>query len=261
MTNGRMTNVGVLLAAPPEYFPPMPNIDVLAIAAHRDDVELTCGGTLIKAARQGYATGVVDLTEGETGTRGTAESRALEAEKAASVLGLTVRENLRLPDAGIVNTPETRAIVALAVRRLKPRIIIAPAQQGRHPDHRVTAELVRDACFISGLVKIEPSLLPHRPHKLLNCMSFREDWIKPTFVVDVSEEFDQKIAAIACYQSQFEGATRAGEVQPNGESLLDIVRHHAAHYGSYIRTRYGEPYFTMETMRVDDVMALGVSSY
>ncbi len=239
----------------------MANIDVLAIAAHRDDVELTCGGTLIKAARQGYRTAVLDLTEGETGTRGDAESRAREAENAAAALGLAARENLRLPDAAIVNTPETRALVAVAVRRMKPRIIIAPAQQGRHPDHRVTSELVRDACFISGLQKVQPGLPAHRPVKVLHCMSYREDWIKPTFVVDVSDEFEQKLQAIACYRSQFDGATRGGEVQPNGEPFLDIVRHHAAHYGSYIRTRYGEPYFTVETMRVDDVMALDVSTY
>jgi bacillithiol biosynthesis deacetylase BshB1 len=237
------------------------SIDVLAIAAHRDDVELTCGGTLIKAARQGYTTGVVDLSEGETGTRGTAESRAQEANDAAKVLGLSVRENLRLPDAAIVNTPETRALLAVAVRRLKPRIIIAPAQQGRHPDHRVTSELVRDACFIAGLKKVEPDHPPHRPLKVIHCTSYREDWIKPTFVVDVSEEFDQKLAAISCYKTQFEGATRGGEVQPNGDSLLDLVRHHAAHYGSLIRSRYGEPYFTVETMRVDDLMALDVSTY
>ncbi len=239
----------------------MPDIDVLAIAAHRDDVELTCGGTLIKAAKQGYRTAVIDLSEGETGTRGDAASRASEAAKAAEIMGLAVRENLGLPDAAIVNTPETRALVAVAVRKLKPRIIIAPAQQGRHPDHRVTSELVRDACFIAGLRKVEPSFPAHRPHKVLHCMSYREDWQKPTFVVDVSDEFEQKIAAIACYHSQFEGATRAGEVQPNGETLLDIVRHHAAHYGSFIRARYGEPYFTVETMRVDDVVALDVSTY
>jgi bacillithiol biosynthesis deacetylase BshB1 len=239
----------------------MENVAVLAIAAHRDDVELTCGGTLIKAARQGYRTAVVDLTEGETGTRGSAATRASEAARAAEVLGLAARENLRLPDAAIVNSPQTRALVAVAIRKFRPRIIIAPAQQGRHPDHRVTAELVRDACFIAGLAKVEPDHPAHRPHKLLHCMSCREDWIKPTFVVDVSDEFEQKIAAIASYTSQFEGATRAGEVQPNGESLLDIVRHHAAHYGSYIRARYGEPFFTVETMQVRDIVTLDVSTF
>ena len=239
----------------------MSQVDILAIAAHRDDAELTCGGMLIRSAKQGYRTAVLDLSEGESGTRGTAETRAAEAARAAAVMGLALRENLGLPDAAIVNTPETRSLVAGVVRRLRPRVVIAPAQQGRHPDHRVTAELVRDACFLAGLQKLLPELPAHRPHKLIHCLSFREDWLKPTFVVDVSDEFEQKLAAVACYQSQFEGARRAGEVQPNGEPLLEIVRHHAAHYGSYIRARYGEPYFTMETMRVDDVMSLNVATF
>jgi bacillithiol biosynthesis deacetylase BshB1 len=239
----------------------MPEVDVLAIAAHRDDIELTCGGTLIKAARQGYRTAVVDLTEGEAGTRGTAATRAAEAARAAGLLGLTARDNLRFPDAAIVNTPEARARIAVAVRRYKPRIVIAPAQQGRHPDHRVASELIRDACFLAGLRQVEPDTPQHRPHKVLHCISYREDWIKPTFVVDISEEFEQKLLAIACYESQFAGATRAGEVQPNGESLYDVIRHHAAHYGSYIRTLYGEPYHTLETMRVDDIVALDVSTF
>jgi bacillithiol biosynthesis deacetylase BshB1 len=239
----------------------MVNVDILAIAAHRDDVELTCGGLLIKSAKQGHRTAVLDLTEGESATRGTAEQRAAEAQRAAKVMGLASRENLQLPDAAIVNSPETRAAVAAVLRKLRPRVVVAPAQEGRHPDHRVTAQLVRDACFLAGLQKLSPGEPAHRPHKVVHCMSFREDWHKPTFVVDVSDEFEQKIAAIACYESQFAGATRAGEVQPNGESLFDIVRHHAAHYGSYIRTRYAEPYFTSETMRVDDVMLLDVATF
>jgi bacillithiol biosynthesis deacetylase BshB1 len=135
----------------------MTPVDILAIAAHRDDVELTCGGTLIKAAALGRRTAILDLTQGETGTRGSAELRAAEASRAAEVLGVAARENLGLPDAGIVNTPATRAALAVAIRRFAPRVVIAPAQVGRHPDHRVTAELVRDACFVAGLGKVEPS--------------------------------------------------------------------------------------------------------
>lgn len=236
-------------------------IAVLAIAAHRDDVELTCGGTLAKLASQGYRTGILDLTEGELGTRGSAELRADEAQRAASVLGVAVRENLGLPDAGIVNTPETRKMIARVLRRLRPAIVIAPAQQGRHPDHRITSELVRDACFISGLAKIEPDLPKHRPRKVLHCLSYREDYTRPTFVVDISAEFDRKLQAIRCYGSQFDGVTQAGEVYPNGDPLYEIVRHQAAHYGSLIRTRYGEPFFTTETMRVDDITALEVSTF
>jgi LmbE family N-acetylglucosaminyl deacetylase len=120
---------------------------------------------------------------------------------------------------------------------------------------------VRDACFVAGLAKVRPELPKHRPRKLLYCITYREDYAKPTFVVDVSEEFEQKLAAVRCYESQFEGATQAGEVYPNGEPLIDIVRHQAAHYGSLIRTRYGEPFYTTETMRVDDLAALEVSTF
>lgn len=238
----------------------MQRIQVLAIAAHRDDVELTCGGTLIKAAKQGHRTAILDLTQGETGTRGSARERAEEASRAAEVLGVDARENLGLPDAGIINSAETRAQLVRSIRRFAPRVVIAPAQGGRHPDHRVTAELVRDACFLAGLAKLEPGIAPHRPHKILHSIAYREDHLKPTFVVDITDEFEQKLQAVACYASQFEGATRAGEIQPNGEPLPDIVRHQAAHYGSLIRTRYGEPFYTTETMRVDDIVSLEVAS-
>ena len=237
------------------------SVDILAIAAHRDDVELTCAGTLIKAAKQGRKTAVVDLTAGEMGTKGDAKSRAAEAERAATIMQLSARENLGLPDAGIVNTPETREAVARAIRKFKPRVVIAPARQGRHPDHRVTAELVRDACFVSGLAKVAPDLPKHRPLKVLHCISYRQDFEKPTFVVDVSDEFEQKLEAIRCFESQFGGATQAGEVYPNGESLYEAIRHYSAYYGSLIRTKYGEPFFTTETVRVDDVAALEVSTF
>ena len=236
-------------------------IDLLAIAAHRDDVELTCAGTLIKAANQGHRTAVIDLTAGEMGTKGDAKSRADEAERAATIMGLAARENLGLPDAGIVNDPATRALVARAIRRFKPTIVIAPARQGRHPDHRVTAELVRDACFIAGLAKVAPDVPKHRPKKVIHCISFRQDFEKPTFVVDISAEFDRKLEAIRCFESQFGGATQAGEVYPTGEPLYDAIRHYSAYYGSMIRTRFGEPFFTTETMRVDDVLTLDVATF
>ncbi|HYC51910.1 MAG TPA: bacillithiol biosynthesis deacetylase BshB1 [Gemmatimonadaceae bacterium] len=237
------------------------SVDILAIAAHRDDVELTCAGTLIKAAKQGRKTAVVDLTAGEMGTKGDANSRAAEAEKAATIMQLSARENLGLPDAAIVNDPATRGIVATAIRRFKPRVVIAPARQGRHPDHRTTAELVRDACFVAGLAKLAPEVPKHRPLKVLHCVSFRQDFEKPTFVVDITDEFEQKLEAIRCFESQFGGLTQAGEVYPNGEPLFDAIRHYSAYYGSMIRTRYGEPFFTTETMRVDDIAALEVSTF
>jgi N-acetylglucosamine malate deacetylase 1 len=239
----------------------MTPVDILAIAAHRDDVELTCGGTLIKAAKQGYRTAVVDLTQGELGTRGSAELRAAEASRAAEVLGLSARENLNLPDGGITNTPETRERLARTIRRFQPRVVIAPAQAGRHPDHLAASQLVRDACFVAGLAKVAPELPKHRPHKILHTITYRQDFQRPTFVVDVSEEFDQKVAAMRCYASQFDDTTQAGEVSPNGEPLYDVVRHYAAYYGAMIRTRYGEPYFTTEVMRADDVVALEVATF
>ena len=239
----------------------MTHVDVLAIAAHRDDVELTCGGTLLTTAARGHTTGIIDLSQGETGTRGSAQLRAEEASRAAEILGVTARINLGFPDAAIVNTPDTRAELAKAIRRFTPRVVIAPSPQGRHPDHRVTAELVRDACFIAGLAKVEPSVPPHRPRKVIHCISFREDHLKPTFVVDISDVFERKLEAVRAYGSQFDGVRQAGEVYPNGDPLYDLVRYQAAHYGSLIRARYGEPFFTAETMRVDDVATLEVSTF
>jgi bacillithiol biosynthesis deacetylase BshB1 len=236
-------------------------VDVLAIAAHRDDVELTCGGTLLRAAALGRRTAIVDLTAGEMGTRGSATLREEEAARAADILGASARENLGFPDAAVVNTPEARARLAVVIRKYRPRIVIAPALKGRHPDHRVTAELVRDACFVAGLKKLEPSHPAHRPFKVVHCMSYRQDFEKPTFVVDISDVFEKKLQAIAAFGSQFEGVVQAGEVYPNGDPLLDVVRLQNGYYGSLIRTRYGEPFFTHETMRVDDVAALDVTTF
>jgi N-acetylglucosamine malate deacetylase 1 len=239
----------------------MTTVDVLAIAAHRDDIELTCGGTLLKAAAQGQRTAIVDLTQGEMGTRGSVELRAAEASHAAEILCVAARVNLGLPDAGIINTPENRARLVRVIRQFQPRVVIAPSITGKHPDHRVSAELVTDACFLSGLAKIEPDVPRFRPFKLLHSLTYREDPVKPTFVVDISEEFERKLLAIRAYASQFDGVMQAGEAFPNGEPLYDIVRHQAAHYGSLIRVRYGEPFYTAETMRVDDLMSLNVSTF
>jgi len=236
-------------------------VAVLAIAAHRDDVELTCGGTLIKTAKRGQRTAILDLTQGEMGTRGSAALRKQEADQAAEILGCSSRESLGLPDAGIENTPATREALARVIRRLQPRVVIAPALEGRHPDHRVSAQLIRDACFVAGLGKIAPDMPKHRPHKILHTLAYRQDFVRPTFVVDISDEFEQKMRAVHCYASQFDGALQAGEVYPTGEPLYDVVTHFAATYGSLIRTRYGEPYFTTEMMRVDDVASLEVATF
>jgi N-acetylglucosamine malate deacetylase 1 len=241
--------------------PETPPVAILAIAAHRDDVELTCGGTLIKAAKRGQRTAIVDLTQGEMGTRGSAQLRGEEAARAAEVLGVSARETLALPDAGIENTPATREALARVIRKYRPRVVIAPAFEGRHPDHRVTAGLVRDACFVAGLAKVAPEVPKHRPLKILHSLTYRQDFTRPTFVVDITDEFEQKLAAVRCYASQFDGEIQAGEVFPNGEPLYDIITHYAATYGSLIRTRYGEPYFTTEMVRVDDVTSLEVATF
>ena len=236
------------------------SVDILAIAAHRDDVELTCAGTLLRAVDQGHSAGILDLTAGESGTRGSADLRAAEAEAAAKILGVPERRNAGLPDAHLQNTEEARRIVVSQIRHFRPRVVILPFPVGRHPDHRIASELGRDACFLAGLARYGADGPPHRPHKVLYALSYREDPVKPTFVVDISAQFERKLAAIRCYASQFDGAKAAGEIFPTGQDLYGLVETQNAHYGSLIRTRFGEPYFTQETVRIDDVLALDVSS-
>ncbi|HXF95839.1 MAG TPA: bacillithiol biosynthesis deacetylase BshB1 [Gemmatimonadales bacterium] len=238
------------------------SVDLLAIAAHRDDVELTCGGTLAKAARAGYAVGILDLTAGEMGTRGSAEVRAREAEEAAAVLGAKLRLNAGLPDAHLANDGASRVTVVTLIRQTRPRVVILPFPLGRHPDHRIASELGRDACYLAGLAKYHPrpGLEPHRPVKILYALAYREDPVKPSFVVDISDTFETKLRAIRCYASQFAGAQAAGEIFPTGQDLYELIRAQSAHYGSLIRKPYGEPFFTHETVEVDDVLRLGAPS-
>jgi N-acetylglucosamine malate deacetylase 1 len=235
-------------------------VDVLAIAAHRDDVELTCAGTLLRAVEAGHRTGILDLTSGETGTRGSAELRAQEAQRAAELLGVSERRNAGLPDAHLQNTDQMRRVVVEHIRHFAPRVVILPFPVGRHPDHRVASELGRDACYLAGLARYDVPGTPHRPHKILYALSYREDPVKPTFVVDISAQFERKLTAIRCYASQFDGVKAAGEIFPTGQDLYSLVETQNAHYGSLIRTHYGEPFFTHETMQVDDVVKLGVQS-
>lgn len=240
-------------------------LDVLAVAAHRDDTELTCGGTLIRCADQGYRTGVIDLTAGEMGTRGSAEIRAAEAAAAAEVMGLATRVNAGLPDGAVFNSQANRERLVEHIRGLRPAVVILPFYRGRHPDHRLASELIRDACYLAGLRRWPGGVAggegpAHRPSKLLYALSYREDPIKPTFVVDISDQFERKLNAIRCYASQFDGVESAGELFPTGQSLYELVETQNRHYGSLIRTAFGEPYFTDETMKVDDVTRLEVRS-
>jgi N-acetylglucosamine malate deacetylase 1 len=239
---------------------PDQRVDLLAIAAHRDDVELTCGGTLAKTVQAGHRVGILDLTQGESGTRGDAATRAAEAERAAKALGVHVRLNAGLPDAHLQNDEPSRLRLIELIRATRPRVVILPFPVGRHPDHRIASELGRDACYLSGLAKYGAAGDAHRPFKVLYALAYREDPVKPSFVVDISSTFATKMAAIRCYGSQFDGAKAAGEIHPTGQDLYELIRVQSAHYGSLIRTTYGEPFFTPETLEVADVLQLGVQS-
>lgn len=235
-------------------------LDLLAVFPHPDDAEFLCGGTLARAADLGRTTGILDLTAGELGTRGTAEIRAREARAAAEVLGVSVRENLGLPDARLENSEPARTALVEAIRRHRPRVVILPYATGRHPDHRIASRLGYDACFLAGLKNFPATGEPHRPHKVLYATAYREDAPKPTFVVDTTDSFDRKIEALRRYRSQLEGVRAIGELFPAGVEILELVRIQDARTGSLIRRPYGEPFFTTETMRVDDVTALEVRS-
>ncbi|MFQ5704031.1 MAG: bacillithiol biosynthesis deacetylase BshB1 [Gemmatimonadales bacterium] len=235
-------------------------VDLLAVAAHPDDAELTCGGTLIKAARDGHRTGILDLTRGEMGTRGSPETRDREATQAAEIMGVTRRVNAGLPDAHLSNSTTARKAVVSHLRKFEPRVVILPFPVGRHPDHRVASELVRDACFLAGLANYPGEGKAHHTEKIIYTMAYREDPIKPTFVVDISREFETKMEAIKCYASQFADAQSAGELFPTGQPLLELIRTQAAHYGSLIRVAYGEPFATHETVQIHNVVTMGVRS-
>lgn len=237
-------------------------LDVLAIMAHPDDAELLCGGALLKSAALGRRVGVLDLTAGDMGSAGSVELRAREATAAAAIMGLAERRCAGLPDSALENDNESRHVVAEHLRRLRPRVVVTHWRVGRHRDHRIASELVRDACFLSGLKKLDIEGQPFRPLKLVYATAFREDAGPPDFVIDVSAEIDKKLDAVAAYSSQFEGITQAGEVFPGGDRpLVDQIRHQLAHYGSLIRVPFGEPYRVDEALEVGDLSDLGVATF
>jgi len=237
-------------------------LDVLAIMAHPDDAELLCGGTLIKSAGRGKRVGILDLTAGEMGSSGSVETRAREATAAAGQIGLAVRRCADLPDSALENDHESRLRVAEHIRSLQPAVVITHWKVGRHRDHRVASELVRDACFLSALRKLEVEGEPFRPRKLVYATAFREDAGPPDFVVNITDQIERKLDLIALYTSQFDGATQAGEVYPGSDRpLLEQVRAQMAHYGSLIRVRYGEPYRLDEAFEVEEISTLGVETF
>lgn len=237
-------------------------LDILAVMAHPDDAELLCGGTLMKSTSRGRRVGVLDLTAGEMGSSGSAAIRAREAAAAAAQMGLVERRCAELPDAALDNDAAARRAVAEHLRALRPRVVVTHWKVGRHRDHRVASELVRDACYLSGLKKLEAEGEPFRPDKLVYATSFREDADPPDFVVDISPYMDRKLDVLAEYASQLEGATQAGEVFPGGDrGILAQVRAKAAHYGSLIRVPYGEAFRVDEVMAVEELSDLTVSTY
>lgn len=239
-----------------------PPLDVLAVFAHPDDAELLCGGALARCADAGERVGILDLTAGEMGSQGTPELRAEEARRAAGILGVPERRCLGLPDSRLKNDHDARMAVATQLRELRPRVVVTHWKVGRHRDHRVAAELVRDACFLSALKKLDVPGEPFRPHKLVYATAFREDAGSPSFVVDITDQMDRKIQALEAYTSQFVGKTQAGEVFPGGERpLMEQIRVQCAHYGSLVRATYGEPFRVDEALAVETLGSLGVSSF
>ncbi|HUF76679.1 MAG TPA: bacillithiol biosynthesis deacetylase BshB1 [Longimicrobiales bacterium] len=237
-------------------------LDLLAVMAHPDDAELLCGGALIKAVVRGARVGVLDLTAGEMGSSGSAEIRAAEAARAAEIIGLAERRCAGLPDSAIENDLRSRLVVAGHLRALRPRVVVTHWKVGRHRDHRIASELVRDACFLSGLKKLDAPGAPFRPLKLVYATAFREDAEPPDFVVDVSQQLRKKLEALSAYSSQFDGVRGIGEVYPGGERLvLEQVRMQMAHYGTYIRVEYGEPFRTDEPFDVASLADLTVASF
>jgi bacillithiol biosynthesis deacetylase BshB1 len=237
-------------------------LDVLAFAAHRDDLEITCGGTLARLVEQGHAVGACDLTEGEMGTRGSAAERAAEAEEASRILGLKVRINAGIPDAGLFNTREQQLKVVEILRRHKPAVVIIPALEQRHPDHATCPRIVFDACYFGGLAKF-PDLKhdparAHRPRKIY--------WVHthytpapPSFIVDTTEQMKKKLASVMAYRTQFPETGEAGKLTPR-EQMEDWIRSRGRAYGLQIGKTYGEGFIQREALEIEDLATVPGSS-
>jgi len=235
------------------------SLDVLAIAAHPDDVEQTCGGTLIKMAEIGYRTGVLDLTAGDMGTRGTPEQRLIEAGIAGKQMLLGWRGNMHFPDARLQNDISARMTLAMKIRELKPRVVIIPYWQARHPDHYRAGELSYEACFLAGLKKLDEYTRPHRPGKVLYSSLYAN--VTPSFVVDISAQFERRMAALLSYRSQYGAIEEGSELFPQEQEIRERLGAVARYYGNLIGAKYGEPFVVKEMMRVDDVVSMGVRSF
>ncbi|MBI4565828.1 MAG: bacillithiol biosynthesis deacetylase BshB1 [Planctomycetes bacterium] len=232
------------------------NLDVLAFAAHRDDIEITCGGTLARLVEQGHAVGACDLTMGEMGTRGSASERQAEAEAAARILGLKARVNCELPDAGLFNVREQQLRIVDVLRRYRPRVVLVPSLDQRHPDHATTPRLVFDACYVAGLAKF-PDLKhdanrAHRPKKIFWVHS---SWTPapPTFVVDITAQMDKKLASILAYRTQFPREPSGPSARSPEDEIVEWTRGRGRTYGMMIGRTYGEGFSQREMMEVEDL--------
>jgi bacillithiol biosynthesis deacetylase BshB1 len=248
--------------------------DVMAIAAHRDDVEQTCGGTLLRMGSRGLCTAILDLTQGEAGTRGSAEDRAREAAEAARLLGVGWRQALDLPDGAVENTLENRLKIVRVLRLVRPRVVILPYWQARHPDHSTTATLGYEACFLSGLAKApavrlaapaahtveEPVEMgaPHRPFKIVYASLYAD--VRPSFVVDITPFIEQRHAALMAYRSQYANQAAGGGLFVPEEEIRERTFAEARHYGLLAGVRYGEPFVQKEVGLVDDLTLVPVQS-
>jgi bacillithiol biosynthesis deacetylase BshB1 len=236
----------------------LPAFDVLAIAAHRDDVEQTCGGTLLRMASRGLRTAILDLTQGEAGTRGSAEERAQEAAEAARLLGVGWRQALDLPDGAVENTLENRLKIVRILRLLRPRVVILPYWQARHPDHAAVAQLGYEACFLSGLTKVETGTEPHRPFKIVYASLYAD--VRPSFIVDITPFIEQRHAALKAYRSQYANQPAGSALFVPEEEIRERTFAEARHYGLLAGVRYGEPFVQKEVGLVDDLTLLPVQS-
>ena len=233
-------------------------LDILALAAHRDDVEQTCAGTLLKMAERGYRTGILDLTQGEMGTRGTAEDRAREAAEAARILKVSWRHALDIPDGRVENTWENRLKVVRVLREQRPRVLILPYWEGRHPDHYTASVLGYEAAFLSGLAKLPLEGSAHRPFKIIYASLYRD--VRPTFVVDITDQFETRFASLMAYKSQFTDQEAGSGIFPAQKEIRARVESMARYYGMLGGVTYAEPFVQKEVGLVDDVMAIPVKS-
>src|ERR1700691_2288136 len=232
--------------------------DVLAIAAHRDDVEQTCGGTLLGMHSLGVSTAILDLTQGEAGTRGSASERATEAAEAALILGASWRGALDIPDGRVENTWENRLKVVEVLRRVRPRVGVLPYWDARHSDHATASTLGYEAFFLSGLAKIETATAPHRPFKIVYASLYAD--VRPSFVVDITPFIEDRHRALMAYQSQYANQSAGSGLFVPEEEIRERTFAEARHYGMLAGVRYAEPFVQKEIGMVDDLTLIPVQS-